>query len=103
MASVTPPKIEISLETRMCSVGDEIGYFHCWEHYSAPVPASPLVGGAPAGIFSKVYGIVEFHDGVRKVDPEIIYFNDEQTKFLCDLNTGEKEHLKGFKERFLKK
>ena len=28
--------------TRLCIVHDEVGYFHMWEHYSKPIPASPL-------------------------------------------------------------
>ena len=69
--------VNICQETRLCKVGDEYGYFHTWEHYSKPLPASPLVGGEPAGVFSQVFGIVEFHDGVRRVDPTQIKFHDD--------------------------
>lgn len=68
--------------TRLCTVKGESGYFHTWEHYSKPLPASPLVGGEPAGVFSHVFGIVEFKDGVRRVDPTIIVFCDEENSFL---------------------
>lgn len=54
--------LEIRWETRLCKVEGKLGYFHTWEHYSRPVEASPLVGGAPAGIVSRVFGIVEFPD-----------------------------------------
>ena len=79
---------------RFCSVNGEHGYFHTWEHYSKPLPASPLVGGAqayreckdlggePAGVFSQTFGIVEFHNGVRRVDPTLIKFLDEIPKEL---------------------
>ena len=69
--------MSISYETRLCEVDGKYGYFHTWEHYSKPLPASPLVGGEPAGVFGKVFGIVEFSDGVRRVDPtEIKFAND---------------------------
>lgn len=69
--------IKLSYETRMCMVDEEICMFHCWEHYSKPLPASPLVGGEPPGVFSQVFGIVEFSYGVRRVDPTNIKFIDE--------------------------
>ena len=60
----------------------KVGYFHTWEHYSQPVEASPLVGGSPAGIYSRVFGIVEFTDGVERVDPTEIKFCDEDNAGL---------------------
>lgn len=72
--------------TRLCVVKDEVGYFHMWEHYSKPLPASPMVGGQPAGVFSKVFGIVEFKDGVRRVDPTDIAFRDEENNFLSTID-----------------
>ena len=83
--------IKVEWGTRLCTVGDEIGYFHTWEHYSKPVEASMLMGGAPAGVYSKLYGIVEFPNGVRRVDPTDIHFRDETNAFLCDFNTRMKE------------
>lgn len=35
----------IELGTRFCTVEEKHGYFHTWEHYSKPIPASSLVGG----------------------------------------------------------
>lgn len=78
--------IEVKRETRLCKVGDEYGYFHTWEQYSVPVPESPLIGGAPAGVIAQVFGIVEFADGVRRVQPYEIIFCDEQSRFLAQLN-----------------
>lgn len=66
--------MQIEWKTRLCTVNDKLGYFHAWEHYSKPLEASPLIGGAPAGVFSKIFGIVEFSDGVRRVDPTDICF-----------------------------
>ena len=80
------PKIEVEWTTRLCKVGEKLGYFHTWEHYSKPLPASPLIGGEPAGIFSKVFGIVEFPDGVQRVDPTDICFCDDGNEILTELN-----------------
>ncbi len=74
--------IPIEWKTRGCTVNGKPGYFHVWEQYSKPIEASPLVGGAPAGIFSKVFGIVEFSDGVRRIDPSDICFCDEENANL---------------------
>ena len=74
--------MENKQERRLCTVNGETGYFHTWEQYSKPLEASPLVGGAPAGIFSKIFGIVEFEDGVRRVDPSDIKFCDEENTML---------------------
>lgn len=83
--------ITITRETRLCKVEGKLGYFHTWEHYSRPVEASPLVGGAPAGVISQVFGIVEFTDGVKRVEPYMIQFCDEQNAILNDMGM----HLKG--------
>ena len=84
--------ILIRQETRLCKVNGRHGYFHTWEHYSKPVEASPLVGGAPAGVISQVFGIVEFEDGVHRVQPYDIKFLDEEKEFLHILNEREKEN-----------
>lgn len=69
--------MDIKLETRLCEVNGEFGYFHCWEHWSNVIDASPLRGGHPGGQIGQVYGIVEFSGEVRKVDPSKIRFKDE--------------------------
>lgn len=79
-------KMEIKQERRLCTVNGETGYFHTWEQYSKPMEASLLIGGAPAGVFSKVFGIVEFEDGVRRVDPWVIKFCDEENEMLSVFN-----------------
>lgn len=75
----------VEWNTRLCTVNGKTGYFHTWEHYSKPLPASPLVGGEPAGLFSQIFGIVEFKDSVRRVDPTEIKFCDEENAFLHSL------------------
>lgn len=87
--------IEVKLETRLCKVGDEYGYFHVWEQYSVPIPESPLIGGAPAGVVAQVFGIVEFADGVRRVQPYEIIFCDEQSDTLAQLNAVRGSTRKG--------
>lgn len=42
---------------RLCKVDNKTGYFHTWEHYSKPIPASPYIGGSPEGVFSRLYGL----------------------------------------------
>lgn len=74
--------IEIRMNTRLCKVKGELGIFHIWEQYSELLGASPLVGGPPAGNVSRVFGIVEFSDGVRRIDPTNIAFCDEQNEIL---------------------
>lgn len=83
--------ILIRQETRLCKVKEKYGYFHAWEHYSKPVEASPLVGGAPAGVISQVFGIVEFEVGVQRVQPYDIKFLDDASEILHLLNEREKE------------
>ena len=56
------------------------------------MPASPLVGGEPAGVFSQVFGIVEFKDGIRRVDPTTIVFRDEENAALKVFEEKEKTH-----------
>jgi len=77
--------IPIKFETRGCIVKNEPGYFHCWENYSKPIAAELHIGGAPAGVFSKIFGIVEFEDGVRRIDPTDICFCDEENNYLTAL------------------
>lgn len=77
-----------------CKVGEEYGYFHTWEYYSKPLPTSPFVGDEPAGVFSQVFGIVEFYDGVRRIDPVRITFLDEVPKELMDIKKYIEEETK---------
>ena len=94
MATLQTVDITAKFERRLCKVKDELGYFHCWEHYSEPVPAGLTIGSPPAGVISYVKGIVEFEDGVRCVDPTEIEFCDEEHATLCALNKHQKEMTK---------
>ena len=94
MATLPTVDFTLKYERRLCKVKNELGYFHCWEHYSNPVPAGLTIGSPPAGIISYVSGIVEFEDGVRHVDPTEIKFCDEEHANLCALNKYEKERCK---------
>ena len=71
-------KMNVEFPTRLCEVNGKLGYFHRWEQWSNVVDASLLRGG-------QVYGIVEFKDGVRRVDPVSIKFCDEDNADLCAL------------------
>lgn len=84
-------ELTTTCERRLCEVDGKIGYFHCWEHFSKPVPAGLTIGSAPAGIISGVFGIVELTDGVHLVDPTDIKFCDEEHATLCMQNKYEKE------------
>ena len=83
---------EIKFERRLCRVDDELGYFHTWEHYSQPLGASPFAGGLPAGVLSRVYGIIEFANPSRisRIDANKIIFCDEEHKFLEDMSKMQK-------------
>ena len=83
--------INIRYETRGCEVNGRPGYFHCWEHWANVVDASPLRGGHPGGQVGQVYGIVEFSDGVKRVDPVKIQFTDEENALLDELE----KYIKG--------
>lgn len=76
----------VEQELRLCTVKGRVGYFHTWEHFSQPLPASPMIGGASAGVESSVLGIVEFENGVERVYPTSIKFCDEKNAMLHNLN-----------------
>lgn len=78
--------IYVSLEKRLIKVKDKIGYFHCWEHLSQTSNK-----GVP---YSKVYGIVEFIDGVKRVEIEDMDFIDEANDILKDYNKIRKAERK---------
>ena len=73
--------LKIHWETRDCIVDGRPGYFHTWEQYSQPV------GGPPAGVVSHVFGIVEFEEGIERVEPTLIHFCDEEHEFLANLTS----------------
>lgn len=71
--------LEVRWATRPCTVKGKSGYFHTWEQYSQPVEASPFIGGAPAGVIARCYGLVEFDGKITRVDPGNIVFTDVLT------------------------
>lgn len=84
-------EFEYKQERRLCRVGDEYGYFHCWEHYATPMEPSPMIGGSPGGQFSRVYGIVELEKGIRRVEINEIEFRDEEHSMLNLMNEHERK------------
>lgn len=92
---------EIKWETRLCEVDGELGYFHTWEQRSDVVEPSIMRGGHPGGSVSRVYGIVEFKDRVRRVDPYQIKFCDEINAGLSVIEKNRKKHDGYFAKPFL--
>ncbi len=84
-------EIPVTQPTRGCTVNGRPGYFHLWEQYSQPVAASLLIGGEPAGVIARVFGIVEFSDGVERVEPYKIKFVDEENTNLATYEEWLKE------------
>lgn len=80
----------VEWQTRDCEVDGRPGLFHTWEHYSRPIIDIPS-GIKPAGFVSGVYGIVEFSDGIKRVEPDHIKFCDEQSMWLHQLEQYKKE------------
>lgn len=74
--------IMIKKELRLCKVGEEVGYFHCWEQYGDIIFPGLTVGSNPGGQYSRVFGIVEFDDRVMRIEPSKIKFVDETNNFL---------------------
>jgi hypothetical protein len=93
MASLNS-EIVINNERRLCTVNDEPGYFHCWEHYSTVVDPSPMIGGSPGGTVSYVNAIVETKDGVIRVPATSIKFCDEENAILAECEKNRKEVTK---------
>lgn len=71
------PRICIEWTTRLCVVDGAHGYFHLWE------PSNP------------VCAVVEFLDGVRRVDAEKVQFCDEINCGLSVLNRAQEEDALG--------
>lgn len=69
--------ITVKKERRLCKVGEEFGYFHCWEQYADVISPGLMVGSNPGGQYSRVFGIVEFDDRVTHIEPSKIKFVDE--------------------------
>ena len=78
--------IEITYKTRKCQVNDRVGYFHLWEQHADVITPGLTIGSHPGGQYARVFGIVEFPDGVKRVDPSKIKFIDEESEVLKVLN-----------------
>lgn len=80
MASLSD--ITVKKELRLCKVGGQVGYFHCWEQYGDVIFPGLTVGSNPGGQYSRVFGIVEFDDRVSRIEPSKIKFVDEVHDYL---------------------
>lgn len=78
-------------ELRLCKVGDELGYFHIWEQTSDVIAPSPMRGGHQGGVVAQMYALVEFADGVKRVQPYDVKFVDEDNEYLTRMNEMAKE------------
>ena len=76
---------------QLCKVDGQYGYFLAWEQYAQPISPSPFMGGPPGGQYAQLFGIVQFEDCVRRVEPTDIVFCDERAATLRDLNERRKE------------
>ena len=78
--------ITVKKELRLCKVGGEVGYFHCWEQYGDVFFPSLKFDSHPdpGGQYSRVFGIVEFYDQIKRVDPTKIQFVDETHERLLE-------------------
>lgn len=83
--------IAIRTELRLCKVNGQLGYFHCWEQYADVILPGISIGSHPGGQYSRVFGIVEFSDSVKRIDPSSIEFVDEKHNFLQDMNIHNEE------------
>lgn len=90
MAKASGLSFEVKPELRLCEVNGEIGYFHCWEHWANVVDAGFAVSSHPGGQVARVHAIVEFKDGVKRVDPSYIKFCDETNDILKEFNDMKK-------------
>lgn len=69
------PRLTVEWALRLCDVDGRPGYFHTWEY-------------KPNGVL----GIVEFSDGVERVQPDHIKFCDEQNYELRQWEEYKKSH-----------
>lgn len=74
----------INNKLRLCEVGGELGYFHCWEQYIT------TVGSTSGTQISRVYAVIEFPNRVQRVDPIDMKFVDETNHFLGSMNRSKK-------------
>lgn len=81
-------------ELRLCKVGGEFGYFHIWEQTFDVIPPSPMRGGHQGGTIGQMYALVEFPDGVKRVQPYDVKFVDEDSESLARMNEMAKERNK---------
>lgn len=64
MATIQTVNITAKFEHRLCKVKNELGYFHCWEHYSEPVPAGLAIGSSEYGVLSAGTGAWKYRVSV---------------------------------------
>ena len=83
MAAINNLNWNVHWDTRDCEVDGRYGYFHMWEQYSEVIPTGEVI--------AQVTGIVEFEDGVARVEPTKIKFTDQKHADLAMVNKFMKE------------
>lgn len=75
-------------DLRLVRVGNELGYFHCWEQYAQVCVSisDSMINSSPEGQYARTFGIVEFTNRVARVEPEIIAFVDDINADLWSMN-----------------
>lgn len=91
----------ITHERRDCVVNGKVGCFCCWEQWADVIEPSPMTGGHPGGQLAAVYAIVEFDDGVRRVNIADIQFTDEIHKSLEWMQLGYDATMKTGEDAFV--
>lgn len=78
---------------RIVKVKGRIGFFHCWEQLrrGSVMPNDPYESVCQAGEMMKVLAIVEFENGVERVDPTDVDFVDEINNGLWSMNRAREQ------------
>lgn len=76
--------VENGTRLRLVEVNGRPGYFLHWEDYSYPfITANMGEGDYPPGWMKQTYALIEFSDGVERVDPTDVKFVDDINESLA--------------------
>ena len=85
--------MELPQGLRVIRVNERIGYFHCWEQRQTGevIHSDPNRKADLTGATMEVVAIVEFEDGVERVNPTDVEFADEKHQTLRVLNKAARQ------------
>lgn len=83
---MTNTNVVMKCETRLCEVNGRYGYFHTWEQYSEIIPPSLLKGGHSGGVIASIFAIIEFPEGIERVEPTKVKFIDAIHDDILEVN-----------------